>query len=241
MNNRAFILDDDKSFTYALKHWLARKHFDVKEFSSIQPFVTAIRDERPNVIFIDLNISAPQDGLSVMEILRKDLLVDVPILMVSGSKNKLVCEKALSFGANDYLIKPLESNILVNRLSRYFKDEEHKLEPKALLPKGCVGSKVSLAIDFNVIRVDEFGATLIGDHLIPVGSLVQVDAKVFQEIVGHSKLFLRIDEVKWVPKFGKLFYYATFDHTNEDTLVAVRKWLLSGEKAGGLIYGKTNE
>ena len=59
------------------------------------------------------------DGLEALEQLKKSQsLVNIPVMMVSALAESKKIEKAKSLGAVDYITKPFEPSVLVERIRR---------------------------------------------------------------------------------------------------------------------------
>ena|SRR5258708_22056146 len=67
---------------------------------------------RPNLIFLDLNIPV-LDGRRVLEELKKDArLADIPVIILSTSTAKTDIADSYRRGANSYIVKPADVNVL---------------------------------------------------------------------------------------------------------------------------------
>ena len=78
------------------------------------PLSVTMRDpeDAPDLILLDLNMPG-MDGFKVCEELRKDESFSAPIIVVSGRTDTESKEAALKAGANAYLTKPFESDLLL--------------------------------------------------------------------------------------------------------------------------------
>ena len=58
-----------------------------------------------DLILMDLDMPV-MDGYTTIEMIRNELGITIPIIIVSGSTDPIALEKALKAGANDFLAKP---------------------------------------------------------------------------------------------------------------------------------------
>ena len=73
------------------------------------------RESRPNVIILDIHLPK-LDGWQVLSELKSDpVLVNVPVIILSVEEQRA---RAFSFGACEYLVKPVEPDRLVNIVRR---------------------------------------------------------------------------------------------------------------------------
>ena len=76
-----------------------------------------IREKEPDVVLLDI-IMPKLDGLSVMERIRDDKsLKTIPtFIIVSAVGQQGITEDAFNLGANYYIMKPFDNDVLLNRL-----------------------------------------------------------------------------------------------------------------------------
>ena len=94
--------------------YLIKKRFDPENYIFIEAYdgeetLTRVRDERPDLILLDLKMPR-KNGMEVLEEIKEDFeLKDIPVIVltvVSDEKEKI---RALEIGANDFLVKPPEA------------------------------------------------------------------------------------------------------------------------------------
>jgi len=92
--------------------------------------VEMIRKEAPDVVLLDL-IMPKMDGLGVLEKVRKDKsLKKIPdFIVISAIGQESVTEDAFALGANYYLMKPFNNELLLGRLRSIQNKTEGKLGP----------------------------------------------------------------------------------------------------------------
>jgi two-component system KDP operon response regulator KdpE len=115
MFTRVLIVDDDNDTIDMLKIILAPSDFDVATANSGQEGIDLARKFNPDVMVVDL-LMPGMDGLMVCKEVRK--FSSVPILVLSAVGKPGIAEQALNEGADDYLIKPMNRNVLVASLNK---------------------------------------------------------------------------------------------------------------------------
>lgn len=74
---------------------------------------------KPELIFLDVSL-AESNGLDVLKYVRQDLnAVDISIVMLTAAKDSEVIQEAMSYGAFDYILKPLAFSRLKLTLARF--------------------------------------------------------------------------------------------------------------------------
>lgn len=120
MNERPLVLtiDDNQTFLGILAVLLERLYFDVLPLTNARDALDLARVARPQVI--TLNMQMPDmDSLALMRELRADPeLADLPVIMITGERDKQRVWEAMSLGCLEVLDKPLELNRLHQALQR---------------------------------------------------------------------------------------------------------------------------
>jgi type IV pilus assembly protein PilB len=113
---RVLIVEDDRTTGFVVKYFLELEGFEVLLAEDGLIGLKTAQCERPNVIVTDVNMPG-MDGIAMVRALRADPSThDVAILMLT-SEDSLDCEtRALSVGADDYILKPVEPRRLAARV-----------------------------------------------------------------------------------------------------------------------------
>ena len=112
---KVLIIDDDDAMTDMLKLILEPNEFEVFISHSGPEGIKAAHKFNPDVIILDL-IMPDMDGWEVCKAIRS--FSEVPILVISAINKPGMVSKALDEGADDYLLKPMPSNVLLAHLKR---------------------------------------------------------------------------------------------------------------------------
>jgi DNA-binding response OmpR family regulator len=108
------VLDNDVIITEFLKATLEPKAFEVLKANEGEEDIEAVRRLNPDVIVLDL-YPPDKDGWRVCQEIRK--FSKIPILILSVLNNPDAIAQALDEGADDYLIKPVSSGVLIAHLN----------------------------------------------------------------------------------------------------------------------------
>ena len=111
-------VDDDASVCALYEHGLPPMGYEVHCAPSAGRAKAFLQKELPDVILMDIMMS-DQDGISLTQEIRSDpRTANIPILVVSGLSDAATLNDALLFGAVDYLVKPLDFEVLKTKLER---------------------------------------------------------------------------------------------------------------------------
>ena len=124
MLTSVLVIDDDITMTEMLRTVLDPQSFEVFSAHTGEEGIKLTRDLEPDVIVLDLYMPG-MDGWQVCKKIRE--FSQVPILVLSALSKPGTAARALDEGADDYLIKPVPSNVLIahlNNLSRRARAEK---------------------------------------------------------------------------------------------------------------------
>lgn len=90
-----------------------------------------IKDKRPDVVLLDL-IMPKMDGLTVMENVNRESMAKPPyFIVVTAVGQEKITEDAFDKGANYYVMKPFNNEVLLNRIKtvrKVFRSHDRKIE-----------------------------------------------------------------------------------------------------------------
>lgn len=112
---KILVIDDDPAMTELLKLLLWNTTRDVLAANTGMDGLQLVKEAKPDVVLLDL-LMPQMDGWSVCQEIRK--FSAVPILILSALDSPDQVAAALDAGADDYLIKPVVSSVLVAHITR---------------------------------------------------------------------------------------------------------------------------
>lgn len=115
MKATVLAIDDDPAITELLSALLRASNFEVLVANSGAEGLRIIKEENPWVVILDLMMPI-MDGWQVCRAVRA--FSSVPILMLSALDDPSVVASVLDSGADDYLVKPVPSAILVAHINK---------------------------------------------------------------------------------------------------------------------------
>ena len=110
---RILIVDDEPQIRRVLRTTLASQNYTVAEAKSGDEALEQFREERPDLILLDVNLP-DRSGLEVCQEIRRTS--DAPIIMLTVRNTERDKVQALDAGADDYVVKPFGSEELMARI-----------------------------------------------------------------------------------------------------------------------------
>ncbi len=113
------IVDDHETNRIILKDLLKLLQFEVLEAQDGREAILKAEAFLPDVILLDL-IMPIMDGYTVVQQLRRNpTLATTAIIAVSANAFSEARERSLLAGCNDFILKPVDENVLIEKLAHY--------------------------------------------------------------------------------------------------------------------------
>lgn len=130
LNNTILLVEDDRRLAQLVKDYLVAHEFTVYTEDNGNRVLRKTQNINPGLIILDIMLPG-KDGLSVCQELRPDY--KGPILMLTARDSDVDQVLGLEYGADDYVIKPVEPRVLLARvralLRRYYQRDEQEQTP----------------------------------------------------------------------------------------------------------------
>jgi len=118
---KVMIVDDQASMRAMIRQALQSLGFkDLRDKSGAMDALAALREDRVHLIISDYNMP-DMDGLQFLEAVRKDpVLGKTVFIMLTGSADREIVQKAAALGVNNYVVKPFSPAALKEKIERVF-------------------------------------------------------------------------------------------------------------------------
>lgn len=158
---RLLVVDDDRVFRLSTAALLRQDGHDVVEAADGNAAVATIKEEdRFDLILLDMRMPG-LDGIGIVEVLRT-WGHDTPILMISGFGTVDTAVDAIHTGADDFLTKPVEPDVLSARVEALLSRRPTLDSGGESAPGGMIGRSPAIRAVLEVIeRVAPTDATVL--------------------------------------------------------------------------------
>ena len=113
---KILIVDDDYSITHMLEFLLESRGYDVSSAHDALTGIGLACSKTPDLILLDYGLP-DKDGLEFLKHIRSfEDLRDTPVIMITARGEKEIITQSLQFGVVDFVVKPFEIEILVERI-----------------------------------------------------------------------------------------------------------------------------
>ena len=207
-----YIVDDDTFFSKMIEKSLNR-HFSIKSFEKAEDAISALSDEKPSILLLDIELPGMNGINAIKEI--KEISPDTVIMMLTGNKDINLIVSAIKNGASDYMVKPIDANTLVAKINKELKhikikselcqmqelflkekipyiigESEQISEVMAVVKKVTESKDTSVLISGEIGTGKEFIARIIHNRSPNSnGPFVPINCAAIQESMFESELF----------------------------------------------------
>ncbi len=114
--HRVLVVDDEADITALVAYHLAKAGYRVATAANGRDALHAAREERPDLVVLDLMLPGVSGYDVLAELRRRDETRDIGVILLTARKDEPDRIKGLSLGADDYLPKPFSPEELVLRV-----------------------------------------------------------------------------------------------------------------------------
>ena len=117
---KILVLDDNPAIRRVIKLNLQKLGHTVADFSNGEDGLTKLRAGfKPDLVITDIMMPV-MNGFDFIREFRADYkeYKNVPIIVISAKKEKTDVVKAIQMGANDYIIKPFNTEELLQKVKK---------------------------------------------------------------------------------------------------------------------------
>ena len=138
--NKILIVEDDKKIRKELETFLDKHGFIAKGLEKFDNTIQDILDENADLVLLDINLPYT-DGEFVCKEVRKTS--DVPIIIVTSRDNEIDELMSLYGGADQYVTKPYNIQILLAKINGLLK--RNQKQEKEIQKIDCNGFELNIA------------------------------------------------------------------------------------------------
>ena len=166
---RILIVDDDENIAELISLYLMKECFETEIANDGESALIKVKTFMPNLILLDLMLPGI-DGYEVCQRIRKTQ--NTPIIMLSAKGEVFDKVLGLKMGADDYIMKPFDSNELVARVNAVLRRSAAPIEVPANPDENVPIGKINydrdgefVEYDNLIINISHYTVTLEGQHI----------------------------------------------------------------------------
>lgn len=195
-SERILIVDDDPALRQLVANTLRQEGYQMLTAADGQEGLRQIFQGHPDLVVLDVKMPT-MDGWTVCERIRE--VSNIPIIMLTAEGDPEEIVKGLDLGADDYLVKPFDMNVLLARVRANLRRAAS--EP-SVAKRSVVYSDSHLTINFDEHRVvvDGEPVRLTPTEFNLLAHLVEAAPRIvpYRELLQNTWGFEYIDDIDYL-------------------------------------------
>lgn len=214
------IVDDQTSVLLTLEAILKKENFIVVSCTNSLDAFEHIQREKFDVVITDAVMPMGTSGFSLISTIRSQPSNNqkVPILMLTGKRDPADVEKAISVGANDYMIKPIDPDVLMTKLKKLLSQKSDKDD----FVHAVVNQPASIPMKLTLISSSEVSAKFSADVGLIPGQIYKMTSDFFN-IFERTTVSIRVNTSDL--KVDHYEITANYVGLSEKELSHIRTWV----------------
>ena len=178
------VLDDNKNDLLMAKFVIMRMGFNPILIEKSSLLIDTLQTNTISLIVLDLDMP----GLTGIDVLKKIKRVpsykNIPIVMLTGNSETANVKAAISLGAVDYIVKPIDPMVFESKIKKLIQTNETAAKKTWIEYeiKKAKDTEIKLTAFAIMHSIGEMGLTLKTSQVLPPGITFFSDAPLFEQL-----------------------------------------------------------
>lgn len=116
MDKKSIVAVDDSNIVLQTLEAMLKSSYEFRGFTKADRALYYIGLFPPSLIILDIDMPE-MDGYQLLEkIMENPSMKNTPVIFLTSNNGKESVIKAATYGADDYVLKPVNRNLLINRI-----------------------------------------------------------------------------------------------------------------------------
>lgn len=223
------IVDDQQSVLLTLEALLKSDNHLVTACTNAIDAMAKLNAEPFDLVISDVVMSVGGTGLALLRTIRNQPhLARIPVILLTGKREKTDVEKGIQAGADDYVVKPIDPTLLLAKIRNIVSVNSTAGTPR--FAEAPVNMRAEFETKTEILTISEMGCVIKSNMYAAVGSLVRVYSEVFKETgIGVPTLrIISVEEVEGQDTLRRIT--GNFVGLSEKELTPLRLWIRNKKK-----------
>jgi len=220
---RILIIDDDIIILKIASAILEKAGHSV--LSDVDAFAAMehLDEELFHLVICDVNMHHVSGFTLITTLRSKPRFANLPVIFLTGRRDKKDVARALDIGADDYIVKPIDNDIFLAKVESLLE----KNEGRHSFSNAPIDFPCTWSTEFKITGISEQGLNLISKVPFPLNIKFQVQSELFHE-VGISNTQLRvISSDRLLEPKGSYNIKVSFIGLSEIEHQKIRRWVMA--------------
>lgn len=175
---KILIVDDLKSILITLEAILQKEGYYVAACTNSIDAIDRFSLEHFDLMITDAIMPVGSNGYTLIATIRNgNRNKEIPIIMLTGKREKADIERALSVGANDYIVKPIDPDILVSKVKSILQLNESK---QSNFAAALVSAQATVTLKTEIVSISESEIKFVTNYQLTPGQLYRFTSDFFR-------------------------------------------------------------
>lgn len=226
--SRILVIDDQVNIQKLVEGILQSRGHHVTSVANAIDALDKLENFSFDLVITDVMMPGGVTGFELTRNIRKhEKYGTIPIIIITGRRETRDVEKGIEAGTDDYIVKPIDPEILISKVDSLLSKQTGK--PPNNFLSASVSSSAQWDIRTEIVSISEIGVTVRSELSAAVGAKVKIQSDWFEEI-GVPTPVLRVVTSKALPAESNGSAYLVEMHfigVTEKMLQPLRLWIRS--------------
>jgi DNA-binding response OmpR family regulator len=176
---KILIVDDQKTILITLEAILKQQGYHVFSATNSIDAFDKFNTEHVDLVITDAIMPLGSSGYNLISSIRStEKNNNVPIIMLTGKREKADVEKALIAGADDYIVKPIDPDILTTKIKNLIQ----KSEVDNTFIEAPLNVPATVITKTDIISISEIEIKLLSNIQMSPGQMYKVTSDFFKQL-----------------------------------------------------------
>lgn len=223
------VVDDDELILKMARAVLQKSGHTVTVAKDGQAALQILSQELFDMVITDANMPNGVSGFSLASSVRKnDRTLHIPLMFLTGLTEKSDVARALEAGADDYMVKPIDPDVLSSKVVSLIEKKKHHYG----FPVAQIEASGIWQIDFEINGLSERGLQIVSRASAIPHTKLRIDSELFEDI-GIRPPQVRV--VSCAPMQSRPAFHieVNFVGLSDSEIELIRRWVAAHHKTAG--------
>ena len=182
------IVDDDPAILKLTQKFLELNGYEVNCCDNALDAIQTLGDLSYDILITDATMPAHSGFDLIRSIKKTPELNYLSIAMLTGRSEKSDIEQAVELGVQDYIVKPIDPEVFLEKAQRLAERHRKKKDQKP----NKSATNAEMLVPIQVSRITDIGVTIESPHPLAKGTIVTIDLDELKEAGLNQNRFKSI-------------------------------------------------
>jgi CheY-like chemotaxis protein len=221
---RILLVDDDDDILKLAHRLLDKNNHEVVSVKNGIQALDFLEKFSFDMVILDANMPQMSGFEVLIKIRNHPQWKNLTVALLTGRKTKNDVQRAARLGVDDYIVKPIDPIIFLEKVDALLQKKEPTKWPQVDLPQQEPQSQGKIELSLKIVSVSELGLTLLSSSCPHEGDVFQVSGPLFTELQIEAPL-VKVISVAPTNRPNEWTIKTHFFGVKDQFLQQVRSWM----------------